>query len=225
MPGADAQSAIDSGDSQIGTDAMSRSAEQQSGAKPASDRPESVDPVQAMAPESNERMPASPGRQADLQYDSALTDYDRYEDSETPLWVEANERVGQIGGWREYAKELYTPAPEPATAEPEPTLEPELGGAQAPTDAAVMTTGDRPTSVDPARAKVPSKSESEPERSIPKALLDYDSVLANYARYEESDGPNWIEANERVGEIGGWREYAKELFEPAPSTTDDGAGQ
>ena len=82
--------------------------------------------------------------------------------------------------------------------------------------------GDRPVPVEPARATAPG-DERTPEPAVPKAALGYDSAFADYVPYEETDGPKWIEANERVGEIGGWREYAKELYEPAPAADGEGA--
>lgn len=42
---------------------------------------------------------------AALQYQSPLKNYHRYDDQTVQPWREANDRVGQIGGWRTYAKE------------------------------------------------------------------------------------------------------------------------
>ena len=197
-------------------------AAREGGAKGAGDRPAPVDPVAAMTPDADERGSTSSVRQPGIAYDSAVEEYAERENPAAPGWAEANERVGEIGGWREYAKELYTPAPETGTATPEPMPEPNMGAAETLPATAAKPAGDRPMPVDPAEAMAPDESERTPEPSMPKAALEYDSVLADYDAYEESDGPNWIEANERVGEIGGWREYAKELFEPAAAATGDG---
>lgn len=40
-----------------------------------------------------------------LQYRSALSGYRPYADQSMQSWREANDKVGQIGGWRAYAKE------------------------------------------------------------------------------------------------------------------------
>ena len=205
----------------VGAEPVAESAARETGASGAGDRPAPLDPASAMAPDANERRPTSSVRQPGLAYDSAVEEYTEYEGSGAPGWAEANGRVGEIGGWREYAKELYAPAPEAATAVPEPMPEPEMGAAEAMPTTAAKAAGDRPMPLDPAEAMTPDESERAPEPSMPKAALEYDSVLADYDAYEESDGPNWVEANERVGEIGGWREYAKELFEPAAADTGD----
>lgn len=40
-----------------------------------------------------------------LVYRSALGSYRPYADTTPSPWVESNERVGRVGGWRAYAKE------------------------------------------------------------------------------------------------------------------------
>ncbi|PUE58551.1 hypothetical protein B9Z44_02405 [Limnohabitans curvus] len=40
-----------------------------------------------------------------LHYQSAISGYKSYSDQKVLSWREANDRVGQIGGWRAYAKE------------------------------------------------------------------------------------------------------------------------
>ena len=49
-----------------------------------------------------------------LQYSSAIGAYQAYADQQVQSWREANDRVGEIGGWRTYAKEIKTG--EPASA-------------------------------------------------------------------------------------------------------------
>ena len=46
-----------------------------------------------------------------LQYSSAIGAYQAYADQQVQSWREANDRVGQIGGWRAYAKEVRTGKP------------------------------------------------------------------------------------------------------------------
>lgn len=46
-----------------------------------------------------------------LQYSSAIGDYRAYMDQPVQSWQHANDRVGQIGGWRAYAKEIKTGVP------------------------------------------------------------------------------------------------------------------
>ena len=44
----------------------------------------------------------------------------------------------------------------------------------------------------------------------PVALV-YESSFQNYQRYSASDIQTWKQANDTVKDIGGWREYAKEI--------------
>lgn len=46
-----------------------------------------------------------------LQYASAIGDYQAYVDQPVQSWQQANDRVGRIGGWRAYAKEVKTGMP------------------------------------------------------------------------------------------------------------------
>jgi hypothetical protein len=48
---------------------------------------------------------ASSTASADLSYRSAMEGYQRFSDEKVGSWREANDNVGRIGGWREYAKE------------------------------------------------------------------------------------------------------------------------
>ena len=41
--------------------------------------------------------------------------------------------------------------------------------------------------------------------------LVYESSFQNYQRYSASDIQPWKQANDTVKDIGGWREYAKEI--------------
>lgn len=62
-----------------------------------------------------------PGSAVELPYQSAFEGYRRFSDEKVGSWREANDNVGRIGGWREYAKEAQrpdssAPAPTPGTS-------------------------------------------------------------------------------------------------------------
>lgn len=58
----------------------------------------------------------------------------------------------------------------------------------------------------------PAITESSP--STPRLRVpEYQSPLTAYKPYQEKDSPGWKELNDRVGELGGWRYYAREAFE------------
>lgn len=54
---------------------------------------------------------AQPERPGVLPYVSPLQSYKAYADQPVEPWREANDRVGRIGGWRAYAREIQTGAP------------------------------------------------------------------------------------------------------------------
>ena len=53
-----------------------------------------------------------------LQYSSPIGAYQAFADQPLQPWREANDRVGQIGGWRSYAKEIKTSDPAPGKGAP-----------------------------------------------------------------------------------------------------------
>lgn len=55
--------------------------------------------------------------------------------------------------------------------------------------------------------------------------LSYSSTFTGYEAYKEQSVQSWREANDKVGEIGGWRAYAKEMSQTAPSSGKDQAAQ
>ncbi|MGB7183874.1 MAG: hypothetical protein WBD51_18180, partial [Burkholderiaceae bacterium] len=57
------------------------------------------------------------------------------------------------------------------------------------------------------------------------APLNYESPLADFRAFEP-DAPmqSWVEANKRVGEIGGWRVYLKEATKKSKSKDIDNKG-
>jgi hypothetical protein len=61
-----------------------------------------------------------PGAAAgDVSYRSAFEGYQAFADEKPGSWREANDNVGRIGGWREYAREAQGGAPSPAAQPPE----------------------------------------------------------------------------------------------------------
>ncbi|MBL7091612.1 hypothetical protein [Acidovorax sp.] len=55
--------------------------------------------------------------------------------------------------------------------------------------------------------------------------LSYRSALSGYEAYKEQSVQPWKAANDKVGEIGGWRTYAKEMRQTAPTTGQDQPAQ
>lgn len=55
---------------------------------------------------------------------------------------------------------------------------------------------------------------TEPGSQAPQLVVpEYRSPLSTYQPFEDADPLDWKEANDRVGEIGGWRVYSREAFE------------
>lgn len=55
--------------------------------------------------------------------------------------------------------------------------------------------------------------------------LSYRSALTGYEVYKEQSVQPWKAANDKVGEIGGWRAYAKEMRQSAPAAGQDQPAQ
>ena len=56
-----------------------------------------------------------------------------------------------------------------------------------------------------------------------RPAIEYESAFDAYEMFEESEGPDWVGANETVGRIGGWKTYAREMYESASGDElDDG---
>ncbi len=65
-----------------------------------------------------------------------------------------------------------------------------------------------------------SFAQDQPAQTSPKAPLPtYTSVLASFVRYEPVALTPWPKANQAVQSIGGWRAYARQALEAAPSPT------
>ncbi len=54
--------------------------------------------------------------QTAINYASPIADYQPYVDEKITSWKAANDKVGQIGGWRAYAKEAQQPDNTPIPA-------------------------------------------------------------------------------------------------------------
>jgi hypothetical protein len=54
--------------------------------------------------------------QTSVSYTSPIADYKTFVDEKVTSWKAANDKVGQIGGWRAYAKEAQQPDNTPAPA-------------------------------------------------------------------------------------------------------------
>lgn len=55
--------------------------------------------------------------------------------------------------------------------------------------------------------------------------FSYRSILSGYEAYKEQSVQPWKTANDKAGEIGGWRTYAKEMRQTAPTTGQDQPAQ
>jgi hypothetical protein len=83
--------------------------------------------------------------------------------------------------------------------------------------AAVATAGC--TSVPPTAA---GPNPADPAAVAPP--VEYRPVFSGYQAYTDQPVGNWREANDAVGRIGGWREYAREAEAATPSGTPPPAG-
>jgi hypothetical protein len=54
--------------------------------------------------------------QVAVSYTSPIADYQPFVDEKVSSWKAANDKVGQIGGWRAYAKEAQQPDHTPSLA-------------------------------------------------------------------------------------------------------------
>ena len=70
-------------------------------------------------------------------------------------------------------------------------------------------------------AQAPADTEA-PQPSLP-TKLQYSSAIGAYQTYADQQVQSWREANDRVGQIGGWRAYAKEIKTGKPASVKDAA--
>lgn len=61
-------------------------------------------------------MSGTAAAQTTISYASPIADYQPYVDEKIVSWRAANDKVGQIGGWRAYAKEAQQPDNTPIPA-------------------------------------------------------------------------------------------------------------
>lgn len=66
-----------------------------------------------------------------------------------------------------------------------------------------------------AAAQTSRPGPEDPRASVP--LLHYQSPLAGYRAHADQDVGAWRAANERVGQVGGWKAYAREAAQSAPA--------
>ncbi len=66
-------------------------------------------------PYASEVKPLAPFAPPSLSYSSVFNNYHGYQDQEVASWLEANETVGRIGGWRYYLEEAFQEPPHPVT--------------------------------------------------------------------------------------------------------------
>ena len=70
--------------------------------------------------------------QTAVSYSSPIADYQPFVDEKISSWQTANDKVGQIGGWRAYAKEAQQPDNTPTSShKPAPMHPPSSGSADA----------------------------------------------------------------------------------------------
>ena len=66
-------------------------------------------------------------------------------------------------------------------------------------------------------------TDTEAPKPAPLTTLQYSSPIGAYQAYADQPVQSWREANDRVGQIGGWRAYAKEITSGEPASTKDAA--
>lgn len=64
----------------------------------------------------------------------------------------------------------------------------------------------------PSQGTAPAAAATQPTAPV------FRSAFEGYQPYTEQKMAPWKEANDNVGQIGGWREYAREASQPDPAT-------
>jgi len=64
-------------------------------------------------------------------------------------------------------------------------------------------------------------TEPRSPQSASEQSVQFKSSFSEYVPYSEQSIESWREANDRVGEIGGWRVYAKEAQQTREQVTPD----
>ena len=167
---------------------------------------------------------------AGIIYNSALSSYRSMDGSERREWKRSNDTVAEIGGWRTYANQAYE-ANKRKNTETSSTVE--TGAA----DVASMSAEGMKlelASTESAMQKqevntiVTNSDAKLSERITPKPAIDlsHQSATSIHRSYEEVTLQNWKAANDRVGEIGGWRVYANEAYQANKKLAEEtGANQ
>lgn len=167
-------------------------------------------------------LPSQSGPSA-LVYESALTGYKTLDGDERKTWKESNEIVGEIGGWRTYANEAYE-ANQAAEARAESesgdlaegaseTVTSAVATPVADTDAKRLNSAAVTEDDDMAATDKDSQRMSGAHAGSEPVVITYQSAMTEHRFYDDNPPGDWKAANDRVGEIGGWRTYAQRAYE------------
>ncbi len=170
-----------------------------------------------------------------IAYNSAMSSYRTLDGGEKSGWKQSNDTVGKIGGWRTYANEAYQAnkrmddeqmdGVETGASSAEKNVEPVESIA---TPSAVPLREVTKTIIydDNKNMTTNEPMTSDSQAPKPVAGLSHQSVTDKHRRYKEITLQDWKASNDRVGEIGGWRTYAKEAYEANKKMAEEiGANQ
>lgn len=166
-----------------------------------------------------------------LTYNSALSNYRTLEGSENASWKQSNDTVGKIGGWRTYANEAYQ-ANKRMEEEKNSQVDTEMMSDQSvePEDSAAMQTDistDKQTMIEDDETKMTAENNSMSSKMMvpdPIVGVSHQSATDRHRAYQEVTLQDWKAANDRVGEIGGWRTYANEAYQANKRMAEEEAG-
>ncbi len=160
-----------------------------------------------------------------ITYNSAMSSY-RPLESEKSDWKQSNDTVGKIGGWRTYANEAYQAnkrMSEPQMSGIETVESGVVDGKESVATASAVPVPDltmaKPIGGEMMETKEPLTRESHSQKPI--VGLSHQSATNLHRNYREITLQDWKAANNRVGEIGGWRTYAKEAYEANKRMTEE----
>ncbi len=147
----------------------------------------------------------------DITYISAMSGYRTLNEDNKNDWKQANEKVGEIGGWRTYAREAFLA---------NKRLEEEQLSLDGSVEESIEKSGELDESFASTTSEDISGSTTDENvvsmRNPTSGKIDFglkhNSAIELYRNYEEVTLQDWKAANDRVGEIGGWRAYAREAF-------------
>jgi hypothetical protein len=74
-----------------------------------------------------------------------------------------------------------------------------------------------PVQAQPASSPMTRPDPLNPQARVPAVV--YTSPMSSYRRLGEDKRVPWVEANENVTRIGGWRTYTREAQQPEPAAT------